>query len=33
VFNPPAQMEMQAGDTLLAVGGDEGLQGLWEITS
>lgn len=33
LFNPPAQTVMQAGDMLLVVGGDEGLQGLWDITS
>lgn len=33
LFNPDAQTVLETGDTLLAVGNDEGLQGLWEITA
>lgn len=33
LFNPEAQTVLEAGDTLLAVGDKEGLQGLWDITS
>lgn len=33
LFNPAADTVLNAGDTLIVVGKDEGLQGLWDITS
>lgn len=33
VFNPEASTVLNAGDTLIVVGGKESLSGLWEITS
>ncbi len=33
LFNPSADTVLTAGDTIVVVGKDEGLQGLWEITS
>lgn len=33
LFNPAADTVLESGDTLIVVGKDEGLQGLWDITS